>query len=356
MSHLLIDLTEAQQLVHETLDRALREGDDFDRRRRRLRADPPQRMALWATLADLGALGLSLSEDQGGFGGTPRDMALLPAATGAALPVEPLLAAGVTAARLLAAAGDADLLAGLVDGSIVPVPALLESNDLDAPPRTDARLESGEWRLTGRKPAVRHADVATHFLVSARSEDDQLVLAICPAGAAGIASQPYRLMDAAGAADLSLDGAPCRVLLQGPAATAAIAEAIDWTLAALAVETAAICAALNSGTFAYMAERKQFGQPLGRFQALQFKAADMHIAATEAAAAADMALTALEAAPTERRRRVLSASLAADRTPEELQMGYGLPPMSLDDKRKILGLNFARMMGVELPANAVAAQ
>lgn len=306
---ILIGLTDSQRMIHDTLARALREGDDFDRRRRRLRADPPERLALWAMLAELGALGLCLSDEQGGFGGTPRDMALLPSATGGALPVEPLLAAGVTAARLLAAVGDADLLAGLVAGSIVPVPALMERNDLDAAPQL--RAEGG--RLTGVKPAVRHADVATHFLISAVAGAEP-VLAICPADAPGLSRQPFRLIDAAGAADLTLENVPCRILLQGPAASAAIADAIDWTLAALAVEAAAICAALNAGTFAYMAERKQFGQPLARFQALQFKAADMHIAATEAAAAADAALTALASPPVERRRRVLSASLAADRT------------------------------------------
>lgn len=70
MPEFLIDLAEPQKMVLDTLARALRDGDDFDRRRRRLRADPPERMALWGMLADLGALGLCLTEAQGGFGGT----------------------------------------------------------------------------------------------------------------------------------------------------------------------------------------------------------------------------------------------------------------------------------------------
>lgn len=314
MSDILIDLTKSQTMILDTLTRALRDGDDFDRRRRRLRADPPDRMALWAMMADLGALGLALPEGRGGFGGTPRDMALLPAAIGAALPVEPLVAVGVTAARLLAATDAEDLLAALAEGRSVPVPALLEGNDLLAPPRLKARMDGGVWALTGTKPAVRHADVATHLLVSARAEDVTTVLALCETAAPGLTRETFRLIDAAGAADLAFDGTPCRILLQGAEAEAIIAEATDWTMAALAVEVAAICTALNAATFAYMADRKQFGQPLARFQALQFKAADMHIAATEAAAAADAALAALDLAPADRRLRVLSASLATDRT------------------------------------------
>ena len=57
------------------------------------------------------------------------------------------------------------------------------------------------------------------------------------------------------------------------AATDAITEAIEWTLAALCVETTAICQAVNAATFAYLNDRKQFGMPFVRFQALQFAAA-----------------------------------------------------------------------------------
>lgn len=310
----LLDLNENQRLILDTLDRATREANDFDQRRRRLRAAPPARMALWEPLAELGALGLCLTEDQGGFGGTPRDMALLPAAIGGALVVEPFQTVGITAARLLAAAGDAELLGDLVAGNAVPVPALFESADVFAAPTTEARGSGDGLRLTGRKPAVRHGDVATAFLVSASGDDGTTVLALMAADAPGLTRTPFRLIDDAGAADLEFSGTPARAVLRGPAAEAALAEALDWTLAALTVEVAAICTAINPATFGYLKERKQFGQPLARFQGLQFKAADMHIARTEAEAAAELAIRALELPAGQRRKKLLSASLAADRT------------------------------------------
>ena len=308
----LLDLTDDQKMILETLDRAARELGDFDSRRRRLRADPPDRMALWSDVADLGALGLCHSEDMGGLGGAPRDMAVLAAGLAAALPVEPFLSVGVTAARLIEASGDTALAEALVSGGAVVVPALTETADPFAPVRCAATRAGDDWLLSGQKPAVRHADVATHLLVAARAEDGTLGVFLCPADARGLTRQPFRLVDDAGAADLAFEDTPATCLISG--ADAAVDEALDWTIAALCVETAAICQAVNTATFAYMHERKQFGMALSRFQALQFKAADMQVAATEAAAAADLAIQALERTdPADRRREVITASLAADR-------------------------------------------
>ena len=308
----LIDLSEEQRMIHETLERAAREANDFQERRKRLQGATPNRMALWSGMAELGALGLCFTEDRGGFGGTPRDMALLPSAIAAALPVEPLIATGITAARLLGAANAP--VEALIAGEDVVIPALFENAGVFGPPRLLAQQEGESWTLSGRKPAVRHGDVAQSFLVSARAGNGETVLALCAADAEGLDAAPFRLIDGAGAADLTFAGTPARVVLQGKPADAAITDALDWTLTALCVEATALCEAANRDTFAYLKERRQFGQPLARFQGLQFTAADMHVAATEAAAATDAALLALAGpAGSARTARILSASLTADR-------------------------------------------
>lgn len=310
----LIDLSEEQRLIHETLERAAREAGDFQVRRQRLTGKNADRMALWNEMAELGALGLCVGEELGGFGGTPRDMALLPSAVAAVLPVEPFLAVSVTAARILAATGESDQLAALIAGTNVVIPALFEHADVFAPPRLAALRDGTNWALSGRKPMVRHGDVAQSFLISARTQNDEIVIALCEADAPGLERNAFRLIDSAGAADLTFTDTPVRVILTGAAADAAITDALEWTIVALCVEATAICEAANRDTFAYLKERRQFGQPLARFQALQFTAADMQIAATETSAATDAALEALSGPPhPDRTARILSASLAADR-------------------------------------------
>ncbi|MGR3425150.1 MAG: acyl-CoA dehydrogenase family protein [Sagittula sp.] len=307
---LVLDLSDEQRMILETLERAAVGANAFDARLRRLRAETPDRMALWAEISALGALGLCLPEEMGGIGGTPRDMALLPAALGAALAVEPFLAAGVTAACLLRDTDAVTEAEALVAGKVL-IPALSEGADPFAPPATRAHKGDG-WMLSGAKPALRHGDVAEAFLVTARMPDGAVGLFLCAAGAPGLERSALRLVDDAGAADVTFSDTPA--LLLSADAQAIVDKALDWTVAALCVETAAICAAVAPLTFAYMAERKQFGAPLSRFQALQFKAADMQVAATEAAAAADAALIALSMDDAiARRSGVLRASLTADR-------------------------------------------
>lgn len=310
---LILDLNDEQIMILNTLQRASNEANAFDERLRRLRHKNPDRLALWSQLAELGALGLCLPEEAGGFGGTARDMALLPAGLGASLPVEPFLTVGITTARLLLAAGEMQLCETLVDGSAILVPALIEGADPFAEPRSVADGTGDSYRLNGTKPAVRHGDVANGFLISARMPSGQTGLFLCDAQADGLEREETQRIDDAGATTLTLRNAPARLLSSD--AGAAIADALDWTLAALCVETAVICEAVNGATFSYMQERKQFGAPLARFQALQFQAADMQVAATEAAAIADAALAALEAEPgPDRQIRILQASLGADRT------------------------------------------
>jgi alkylation response protein AidB-like acyl-CoA dehydrogenase len=85
-------------------------------------------------------------------------------------------------------------------------------------------------------------------------------------------------------------------------------DALEWGLFGLAAETAGIVGALNHATFSYLNTRKQFGVPLSSFQALQHRAADMHIAAEEIAAAVDSAIESLAAPAGVIRSAVLSAT------------------------------------------------
>ena len=254
--------TEDHRLMAATLERVMAATGG---------ANIPGRLAAWPALLEAGAPAMAFGDAHGGCGGGPADLAAMQAALARFLPVAPRLTATATPTG---------------------------------------------WRLTGRKPAVRHGDVATHILVTGRDAMAGTVILLCPVTTPGIGQTALRLIDGAGAADLvfadtSLPAAA--VLLQGAAADAAIRDALDWTLAGLAVEAAALARAATDATFAYLAIRKQFGRPLATFQALQHRGADMEIAATEAAAMAAAAIAALDLPPgSDREQTILAASLATD--------------------------------------------
>lgn len=309
--------SEEHVLLGDTLKRLVESENEFERRRHRLSRTAPDRLALWPALAEIGALGAFFTEACGGFGGHPLDAATVMEASAAGLVVEPLVST-LIAARVLQEASDTDeLIEAVIAGARVVAPAFQEGFDPFAPPRgLTATPTADGWRLEGVKPAVRNGDVADDLLVSAVQPDGRTAVFRVETSQAGIRRTPTRLIDAAGAADISFDNvlveANARLILVREA-NAVIADALEWGLAMLAVESAVLSEAANRAAFDYLNIRQQFGQTLARFQALQHRAADMAIAAQEAAAMAGVAVAALEAEPSpERSRRLLSASLACD--------------------------------------------
>jgi alkylation response protein AidB-like acyl-CoA dehydrogenase len=165
----------------------------------------------------------------------------------------------------------------LVSGEQIFAFAHTEGFDPFASPRTLATGEPGAYRLTGLKPAARHADLAHRLIVTATLHGAPAAFLV-EAGAPGLHREPFRLIDAASAATVTLENTPAQFL----AGAEVVAEALLWSIAGLAAETTGIIAALNAATFAYLNTRKQFGAPLASFQALQHRAADMFTAAEEA--------------------------------------------------------------------------
>jgi alkylation response protein AidB-like acyl-CoA dehydrogenase len=304
-------------MLADTLRRFAIDRNGFEARAHRLAASPPDRTSLWAPMAELGAVGALIPEDDGGFGGTPRDMAVVLAALAPSLPVEPLLASGVVCGRLLMRAQDdraKTLLQALIEGSAIVALAHSEGFDPFAPATLVAELQGDGYVLHGFKPAVRHGEAASVVLVSAAAPDGQALFAVA-SDTPGLNRTGTRLIDGAGAADLRFDAvsAPSAARLELNSAEDALADALEWGLAGLAVESAALVAAINAATFDYLATREQFGVKLASLQALQHKCADMAIAGEEAAAMAHGALTALEQPPSPARScAVLRSSLACD--------------------------------------------
>jgi alkylation response protein AidB-like acyl-CoA dehydrogenase len=315
----LFDRSEEHALLHDVLRRFVREHGDLEKRQQRLRATKPAHMELWGQLAALGALGAAVREDRGGFGGTGRDIGVVQDALAPGLFVEPVLAAAMAAGLLAHAAPGmaAQLEDNIISGQRIYVIAHGEGFDPFAPPAATAEASADGFILRGTKPCVRHADVATDFLITARGAGQETMVFLVPATAPGLCITPTRLIDASGAADMAMDAvrlaAGARLPL-GDDAQGAVVDALECGLAGLCAEAASLARAASLATFEYLNTRVQFGTKLAQFQALQHRAADMAIACEEAAAMADSALSALsEPLSAARSRAILAASLACDR-------------------------------------------
>lgn len=270
--------TQTQQMMVEMADRLLARENDFEIRRHRLAAVPPERLALWPLLAEQGLIGALAGEEAGGFGGTARDLASVMAVAGKRLVVEPLLHSALTLAAL-SRAGDDDLSARIIGGEAVAVFAHQEGSDPLAAPTCRFAREGDGLAASGTKLLVRHGDLAGWLVVSGIL-DGEPALALVDASAPGVTREATRLIDGASAATIRLDAAPATLLCAG--AGGVIADLACLHLAGLCAEAAGILRAACDETFAYLGTRKQFGTPLAAFQALQHRAADMHIAAEEA--------------------------------------------------------------------------
>jgi alkylation response protein AidB-like acyl-CoA dehydrogenase len=311
-------ITEEQAQLAESLQRLLAGANDFDSRRKRLRQEKPDRLALWPQFAELGVIAAAFDESHQGFAGDARTVAVVMSALGESLAVEPYLANAVITGRILQRCKSpqaAQLIEKFIAGETICVLAHDAGTDPFAKPSVTRSPGDAGVVLNGRISCVRHADVAKIFLVTADSAEG-IDLYLVPRDAAGLTLTEYRLIDGAGGGDLILESVqlPSAARLTFDAdARAVLHEALNWGLLGLSAEVAGIAGALNRATFSYLTNRKQFGVPLASFQALQHRAADMFIAAEEIAAAVNYAIDALDgAAGTSSAAAVCAAKVVAD--------------------------------------------
>jgi alkylation response protein AidB-like acyl-CoA dehydrogenase len=317
------DPTEEQQLLAASIARFVERDYPFDVRRAIVASPAGHSAAIWRTLAELGLLGLTLPEDHGGFGGGAQDAMSLMNAIGEALIVEPWLATVGTAAQLVARGGsDAQkhrILPAVADGSLTLAFAHAEAgarHDL-AHVTTRARPDDGGYALTGAKCAIAHAQAADVLIVSARTEDDDagragIALFLVERTAAGVHVAPRRMLDGTRAADVVLDGVRASADARIGAADDAlplIEAVIDFATALLCAEAAGAIASANRDTLEYLKTRRQFGVPIGSFQALQHRMVDMTIDHEQVRSMASLVCAAVDGTlDAAARARVVSAA------------------------------------------------
>lgn len=290
-------LSDDRRMLADTLDRFLRDRYSINRRRTAAAAAPGHDPAIWAELAELGAIGALFAPDTGGFGGDPFDVTAVFEAAGTALLAEPLLPA-LMAGHVLAASGSR-LIEQVIDGSTVLAFAHQEAGvpDLSAPSATRVRRDTdGGWIVDGTKSVVQAAEAATALVVSATDDDGKRALVLVPANAPGVAIHGYATHDGLRAGEIRFDAVRVDVaalLLSGEAAERALGVALHFGTLAICAEAIGIATTLITMTRDYLATREQFGAPIGRNQALQHRMADLLIEAEQARSAVIIAAAAL---------------------------------------------------------------
>lgn len=306
--------TDEQRLIAENLARLLTEIQPFEPRARR--SPPPEtNNTLWSALADIGIIGAAFAESHGGFAGDARTIAVVMAELGSALALCPYLECAVVAGRILHHCPDqpatSTVVEAIVGGKHVDVLAHSPADTPSSPPTVHTIQRGGETLLSGRVLCVRYATAAHAFLVPAISEDGTTYVFRVARNSPGLELHDYRLIDGSRAADLDFHavtvGAPLPLAIDP---RRALVDALEWGVLASVAETVGIVSALNSATFAYLTTRKQFGTVIGSFQALQHRAADMHIAAEEALAMADATIDAFAPEFCANRSALVSAAKA----------------------------------------------
>lgn len=277
--------------------------------------------ANWGDLAELGLFAALVSEADGGFGG--EDVALVFEELGRAGCALPVLDQAVLGAGLVAAAGS-DVLEGAVAGQTRLSLAHEEQGGVGRTLfcRTAAeRLEGGSYRLRGGKSVVVGGIEADRLIVSARlggapaEGAEGLALFLVPADAPGLERRAVPLQGGGEAAEIILDGVEIgedALLLEGDAAAEALGRAEARAILALCAEMLGLMDRAMGLTVEYSRTRKQFGKPIGAFQALQHRMADMAMEVEQSRSAVFNLARAIEGA--DRDRQASAAKTLVGRT------------------------------------------
>jgi alkylation response protein AidB-like acyl-CoA dehydrogenase len=321
------DLTNEQTLLKDQVARFGREHCDFNAWRARIAKGHGFSRRLWAKMAELGWLGLTLRENDGGYGGGPVDTMVIMEGVGRWLMLEPYLASAVIAPVLLPHLADEDRLAHLE--RVMAGEAIVALADAEPQGRFDltaiatrAAPCAGGYRLSGEKNHALDGYEADWFIIPARcygapGDEAGVSLFLVPRSAAGLSVRGLRAMDHRRNAALSLND----VLIDDGALIGPLGEgfdllrrAVDAAIVARLAEALGAMDAAFEQTLVYLKTRQQFGQPIGGFQALQHRMVDMAIACEEARSMTYLATLSLGEPLPERRLAIAAAKARVGQT------------------------------------------
>lgn len=281
-------LSESQQILKDTARKFFANESPIAHVRKLMESDTAHAPALWQKLAEQGFTGIIFPEEYGGMGLGIVELILLMEEAGYALLAAPLFSTLFAGAVLHACGSDAQQkkhLSGICNGQARATVAFLESNaSWDA---ENLKLSAASGKLNGTKLFVTDAAIA-NFILAVTAAGVYLVEGKAP----GMKIEPMKGMDLTRKIySVEFSNTPAEKLSGN---SAGLERAVNIATAALAAEMTGGMQRVLETTVAYAKTRKQFGKPIGIFQAVQHMCADMYLETESARSATYYAAWALE--------------------------------------------------------------
>lgn len=273
-------------MLADMAGRFVREQYPIEKRHEIAASDTGLSAEMWAQMAELGLIGALFGEEHGGFGGAGFDIAVIFEQIGTGLVVEPFLA-NLMAGTAMTCCSDywSEHFEAIISGEKSYAFAHGEpaSRYTLAHVETTAHRNGDDWVINGNKAVVINGDSADQIVVSARTEGgandtDGITLFLVQRDAEGVLVRGYPTIDGYRAADIALSD----VRVSDALRIGAEGKALKYIEKVTAFGTLAVCAEALGAieqcidlTLDYLKTRKQFGVPIGKFQALQHRMADM---------------------------------------------------------------------------------
>ncbi|OXC73361.1 acyl-CoA dehydrogenase family protein [Caballeronia sordidicola] len=307
------NFTDEQQQFRDALRRYLDNEYTFDARQKIVASREGVDAKHWTAFTELGLTALPAPEAQGGFDGGPADMLVVMQELGRALVVEPYwaTAVGIEALRLVGDDHANALLKRAAGGEIKLAVAFHEPHaryDLFSVDTT-AQEKGDGFVLSGQKSLVLHGAQAHYWIVPARLGGEIALFAVAR-DAVNVDVTEYRTIDGQRAATITFTATLAERLGKANTGAATLERIGDYATFLLCAEAVGVLDALNHATVEYTKERKQFGTPIARFQALQHRMVEMLIHAEQARSITYLAAARYTSDDADERRRAISAAKA----------------------------------------------
>lgn len=238
--------------------------------------------AVWSQMAEqLGLQSLTIPEEFGGSGFSYVELIVVLEEMGAALLCAPFFSTVALGANAVLTSGDeaakAKYLPGIASGESIATLAITEDSgraDFESI-ETKATESGGSWSLDGAKSFVIDGHIADVIFVAAQSSQGLSLFAV-EKGAAGLGVEQLATMDQTRKqARLSFEATPAELLGEAGAAEAGLTKTLELAAVALAAEQVGGAQRCLTMAVEYAKQRIQFGRPIGSFQAIKHKCADM---------------------------------------------------------------------------------
>ena len=283
------NFNEEQTLIQSQVAQFIQRDYEWEKRQVLVASDLGFSSENWKIFAELGWLGISLSEKSGGFGGSALESMIIMEEFGKGLVVEPFLETVILCAGLIDSCGNeeqkADLLGPVISGEMHLALGFTEPQSRFnlADVTTEAKKKNGDYLVSGFKSVVMNGPNADKLIISARTSGKQIdkegiSLFIIDSNLDGVSLRNYPTVDGRRASEVTLENViiPSSSLLSEEGKGFQHLEgAIDRATLAICAEAVGAMEVLYKTTVEYTKTREQFGQAIGKFQVLQHRMVDM---------------------------------------------------------------------------------